>query len=115
MATPAQSRRIPTHEPERRRRLSLPAARDAPPASSPPFPPPGPSQRLPSWNCLLGYCLFGGYVPATKARSTSHARGHVPSCSLPGAVGEADLGPSLLWAGAEPRGGVRPRLALSRR
>src|SRR5436189_1441650 len=47
-ATPAQSGRIPTHEPERRRRLSLPAARAAPPASSRPFPQPGPSPRSPS-------------------------------------------------------------------
>src|SRR5262245_9024199 len=36
------------HEPERRRRLSLPAARAALPASSRPFPQPGPSPRSPS-------------------------------------------------------------------
>src|SRR5215467_6366643 len=47
-ATSAQSGRIPTHEPERRRRLSLLAARAAPPASSRPFPQPGPSPRSPS-------------------------------------------------------------------
>src|SRR5215467_1499282 len=47
-ATSAQSGRIPTHEPERRRRLSLPAALAAPPASSRRFPQSGPSQRLPS-------------------------------------------------------------------
>ena len=45
---PAQSGRIPTHESERRRRLSLPEAGAAPSASSRPFPQPGPSQRLPS-------------------------------------------------------------------
>src|SRR5262249_26860354 len=48
-ATSAHPRCIPTHEPERRRHLSLPAARAAPPASYRPFPQPGPSQRLPSW------------------------------------------------------------------
>src|SRR5213075_2525293 len=48
-ATPSPSGRIPTHEPERRRRLSLPAARAAPPASSRPFPQPGPSTRSLSW------------------------------------------------------------------
>src|SRR6185437_6423185 len=47
-ATPTQSRRIPTHEPERRRRLSRPAARAAPPASSRPSPQPCPSPRSPS-------------------------------------------------------------------
>src|SRR5207249_7999483 len=38
----------PTHEPERRRRLSPAAARAAPPASSRQFPQPGPSPRSPS-------------------------------------------------------------------
>src|SRR4051812_47545569 len=47
-ATSAQSGRIPTHEPERRRRLSLPAARAAPPASSRPSRRPDPSPRSPS-------------------------------------------------------------------
>jgi len=47
-ATSAQSGRIPTHGPERRRRLSLPAARAVPPAPSRPFPQPGPLPRLPS-------------------------------------------------------------------
>src|SRR5438067_3610715 len=56
-ATPSQSGRIPTHEPERRRRLSLPAARAAPPASSRPFPQPGPSPRSPSSSAAL-LCLF---------------------------------------------------------
>src|SRR5215510_2454274 len=37
-ATPAQSGRILTHKPEQQRRLSLPAARAAPPASSQPSP-----------------------------------------------------------------------------
>src|SRR5436305_14800527 len=36
------------HEPERRRRLSLPAARAAPPASSRPYPRPGSLPRSPS-------------------------------------------------------------------
>src|SRR3954469_10559789 len=36
------------HEPERRRRLSLPPARAAPPASSRTFPQPGPLPRSPS-------------------------------------------------------------------
>src|SRR5262245_6824508 len=44
-ATSARSGRIPTHEPERRRRLWLPAARAAQAASSRPFPPPAPSPR----------------------------------------------------------------------
>src|SRR5262245_10749057 len=39
----ARSGRTPTHEPQRRRRLSLPAARGAPPMSSPTFPQLGPS------------------------------------------------------------------------
>src|SRR5207247_1645282 len=47
-ATPAQSRRIPTLEPERRRRLSQPSTRAAPPASFRPFPQPGSSPRSPS-------------------------------------------------------------------
>src|SRR6266550_1250354 len=47
-ATPSQSGRIPTHEPERRRRLSPAAARAAPPASCRQFPQPGPSPRSPS-------------------------------------------------------------------
>src|SRR5690348_12772426 len=51
---PAQSGRIPTHEPQRRRRLSLPAARAAPPASSRPVPQPGRSPRSPS----LGISLY---------------------------------------------------------
>src|SRR5215468_1386130 len=58
--------------------------------------------------------LCAGYVPAIKAHSISHARGHVPSCSFTsGAIAEAGLGPSLLWGrGWGPRGGARPRLAL---
>src|SRR5215510_6100389 len=51
--TPTQSRRIPTHEPERRRRLSLPAARAAPPTSSRPFRQPGPSPLSPSSSTSL--------------------------------------------------------------
>src|SRR5262249_50847817 len=64
-ATSAQSGRIPTHEPERRRRLSLPAERAAPPASSRPFPQPGPSQRLPSSSTCL--CAVARHLPNASA------------------------------------------------
>src|SRR6516165_6203881 len=76
-ATPSQSGRIPTHESERSRRLSLPAARAARPASSRPFPQPDPLPRLPSWE--LSPRSFVSLVEMSqgwKARSTSNARGH---------------------------------------
>src|SRR5262249_35140384 len=64
-ATSVQSGRIPTHEPERRRRLSLRAARAGPPASSRPSPPRGPSRRLPSPSaslCRVLTCTAGSRV-----------------------------------------------------
>src|SRR5262249_60683753 len=70
-ATPAQSGRIPTHESGRRRRLSLPAARAAPPASSRPFPPPGPSQRSPSSSTSL--CAVGHHLPGSFAHERNIA------------------------------------------
>src|SRR5262249_26868091 len=69
-ATSAQSGRIPTHEPERRRRLSLPAARAAPPASSRPFPPLGPSQRLPSSSTCL--CAVARHLPNSFAHERKY-------------------------------------------
>jgi hypothetical protein len=69
-ATPAQSGRIPTHEPERRRRLSLPAARAAPPASSRPFPQPGPSPRSPSYAAAIAvYLVLGQHLPVERTAS----------------------------------------------
>src|SRR5262249_32288970 len=77
--TPTQSRRIPTHEPERRRRLSLPAAGAAPPASSRPFPQPGRSQRLPSSSASLCRVLI---CTAADPLLVTRWERHVESFSL---------------------------------
>src|SRR3954469_23180064 len=88
-ATPFQSGRIPTHESEQRHRLSLPAARAAPPASSRPFPQPGPSQRLLSWEFVsLVICLPSGNIASTGAcRSRTNADDRLPRASLGGIEG----------------------------
>src|SRR5262249_23780828 len=99
-ATPSQSGRIPTHEPERQRRLSLPAARVAPPTSSRPFPQSDPLPQSPSSvtslcrvlackvaapsfvavpcqfhrNCLLVMCRF---TALKQGRATGYVRMYV--------------------------------------
>ncbi len=59
-ATPSPSGRIPTHGPERGRRLSPPAAWADPPASSRSFPRPGPSPRSPSSDLSPRSFVAGG-------------------------------------------------------
>ena len=78
-ATPSHPGRIPTHEPQRRHRLSLLAARAAPPASSRPFPQLGPPRRSPSSGTSLYPVLqridsTNSTFPATHRFPTSPAR-----------------------------------------
>src|SRR5207253_9883027 len=58
---------MPTHESEQRRRLSLPSARAAPPASPRPFPQPDPSPQSPSLvtslcRSELSKCKSSGHI-----------------------------------------------------